>query len=81
MQSPSRSAPSDGHGCSKLIDSQRTPDPTCETVEERICRAKDFIKQVLHHPDFDPAEVDHDMHERLMTAIEAGNIEVIDLWE
>ena len=27
------------------------------------------------------AEVDHGVHERLMTAIEAGDIEVIDLWK
>ena len=26
-------------------------------------------------------EVDHDMHERLMRAIEDGDIEVIDMWE
>ena len=30
---------------------------------------KDLIQQVLHHPDFKPDEVDHDMHERLMSAI------------
>jgi len=42
---------------------------------------KDLIQKVLHHPDFDPAEVDHDMHERLMGAIEEGDIQVIDLWQ
>lgn len=42
---------------------------------------KDLIQQVLHHPDFDPKTVDHDMHVRLMKAIEEGDIEVIDLWE
>ena len=42
---------------------------------------KDLIQQALHHPDFDPAEVDFDLHERLMSAIEAGEIEVIDLWK
>ena len=31
---------------------------------------KDLIQKVLHHPDFDPDDVDHDMHERLMAAIE-----------
>ena len=30
---------------------------------------KDLIQKVLHHPDFDPDEVDHYMHERLMGAI------------
>ena len=42
---------------------------------------KDLIQQVLHHPDFDPAHVDHDMHERLMKCIEDEDIQVIDLWE
>jgi hypothetical protein len=36
---------------------------------------------VLHHPDFDVHEVDTNMHERLMRCLEAGDIEVIDLWE
>lgn len=40
---------------------------------------KDLIQKVLHHPDFDPTEVDHDMHERLMGAVERGDLEVIDL--
>ena len=40
---------------------------------------KDLIEKVLHHPDFDPDEVDHDMHERLMGAIEEGDLQVIDL--
>ncbi len=38
-------------------------------------------QKVLHHPDFDPAEVDHDMHQRLMGAIAEGDLEVIDLHE
>ena len=42
---------------------------------------KDLIQQVLHHPDFNPQDVDHDMHERLMNCIAEGDIEVIDLWE
>ena len=36
---------------------------------------------MLHHPDFDPDDVDHDMHERLMAAIEEGDLEVFDLKE
>ena len=40
---------------------------------------KDLIQKVLYHPDFDPDDVDHDMHERLMAAIEEGDLEVIDL--
>ena len=42
---------------------------------------KDLIQKVLHHPDFDPDEVEHDMHERLMGAIEEGDLQVIDLKE
>ena len=42
---------------------------------------KDLIQRVLHHPDFNADEVDHDMHERLMRAVEEGDIEVIDMWE
>ena len=36
---------------------------------------------MLHHPDFDPNEVDHHMHKRVMTAIEEGDLQVIDLKE
>jgi hypothetical protein len=36
---------------------------------------KDFIQRVLHHPDFNPDDVDHDMHERLMDCIAVGDVE------
>ncbi len=42
---------------------------------------KDLIQKVLHHPDFNANEVDHDLHEHLMRAVEQGYIEVIDMWE
>jgi hypothetical protein len=42
---------------------------------------KDLIQRVLHHADFDANEVDHDMHQRLMQAVEDGDIKVIDMWE
>jgi hypothetical protein len=42
---------------------------------------KDLIQMVLHHPDFSADEVDHDMHERLLRAVEESDIEVIDMWE
>ena len=42
---------------------------------------KDLIQNVVHHPDFDPDEVDHDMHERLMGVIEQGDLQVINLKE
>jgi hypothetical protein len=38
---------------------------------------KELIQQVLHHPDFDPRDVDHDMHERLMRCIKEEDIQVI----
>jgi hypothetical protein len=40
---------------------------------------KNLIQRVLHHPDFNSDEVDHDMYERLMRAVEEGDIEVIDM--
>ncbi len=46
---------------------------------------KDLIQMVLHHPDLNADEVDHDMQERLMRAplraVEVGDIVVIYLWE
>ena len=30
---------------------------------------KNLIQKVLHHPDFDPDDDDHDVHKRLMAAI------------
>ena len=38
---------------------------------------EDLIQKVLHHPDFDPPEVDHDMHQQLMGAIAEGDLQVI----
>jgi len=37
---------------------------------------KDLIQKVLHHPDFDPAELDHDagVHQRLMGTIAEGDL-------
>jgi hypothetical protein len=42
---------------------------------------QDLIQRVLHHPDFHAADVDHDLHERLMRAVEVGDIKVIEMWE
>ena len=42
---------------------------------------KDLVQKVIHHRDFNANEVDHDMHQRLMQAVEDGDIEVIDMWE
>ena len=35
----------------------------------------------MHHPDFNANDVDHYMHNRLMRAVEDGDIEVINMWE
>ena len=40
---------------------------------------KDLIQEVLHHPEFNADDVDHDMHKRLMEAVDNGQIEVIDM--
>ena len=40
---------------------------------------KDLIQDVLKNPEFDPAEVDHNMHERLMRAVEDGQMDIIDM--
>lgn len=40
---------------------------------------KQLIQDVLHHPDFKASEVDHDMHARLMEAVEEGHIQVHDM--
>ena len=31
---------------------------------------KELIQEVLHHPDFDLDSVDHDLHERLIKAVD-----------
>ena len=42
---------------------------------------KDPIQKVLPHSRLDQDDVDHEMHELQMTAIEEGDLEVIDLKE
>ena len=42
---------------------------------------RDLIRDVLHNPEFNAGEVDHDMHERLMRAVEEGEMEIIDMWQ
>jgi hypothetical protein len=42
---------------------------------------KDLIQTVILHPDFNAEELDHDMHQRLMQAVEDGDIKVTDMWE
>ena len=38
-----------------------------------------MIQHVLPHPDFDPKDMDHDIHEQMMLTFEDGNIQVLDL--
>lgn len=61
--------------------SERLIQDHMKQYKTRAAELKDLIQKVLHHPDFDARDVDHDMHERLMKCIEEGDIEVIDLWE
>jgi hypothetical protein len=42
---------------------------------------KELIQEVLHHPDVELDSIDHDLHERLMKAVEEGDIEIFDMWE
>ena len=53
--------------------SERILQDFAETKHVDATFIKDLIQKVLHHPDFDPAEVDHDMHQRLMGAIAEGD--------
>ena len=46
---------------------------------------KDLIQDVLHNPEFNAADVDHKVirntHERLMRAVEDGQLDVLDMWQ
>ena len=42
---------------------------------------KDLIQEVLHNPEFNSDEVDHDMHQRLMRAVSDGEMEILDMWQ
>ncbi len=37
--------------------------------------------KVLHHKDFDAPDVDHNMHDRLMNAVEKSNLDVLVFWK
>lgn len=41
---------------------------------------KDLIRDVLQNPEFNSDEVDSDMHDRLMRAVDTGEMEVHDMW-
>ena len=42
---------------------------------------KDLIQDVLHNPEFNAADVDHNKHERLMRAVEDGQLDILDMWQ
>jgi|LauGreDrversion4_2_1035121.scaffolds.fasta_scaffold647128_1 hypothetical protein len=42
---------------------------------------KDLIQNVLHDPEFNAADVDHNMHARLMKAVEDGQMDILDMWQ
>ena len=65
--------------CSVLTTSERIIQDFASKKKVDATFIRDLIQNVLHHPDFDPDDVNHDMHERQMTAIEEGDLEVIDL--
>ena len=41
---------------------------------------KDFIKDVLHNKEFDVDEVDHNMHDRLMSTVADWEMDILDMW-
>ena len=57
--------------------SERLIQEHMKQYKTRAAELKDLIQKVLHHPDFDARDVDHDMHERLMRCIEDSMKRVI----
>ena len=79
-----RSAPSDGHWCSKFIHCQRTPDTrTCKKIKELICRAKleRFDPTNSAPPRLWPSWGWFQYAWMTDERNQAGDVEVIDLWE
>ena len=64
-----------------FTESERLIQEHVKKYKSGAAELKDLIQQVLHHPAFDPQDVDHDMHERLMRCMEDDDIQIIDLWE
>jgi hypothetical protein len=59
----------------QLFASERSVQEHVKKYKTGAAELKDLIQQVLHHPDFNPEDVDHDMHELLMECIAVGNVE------
>ena len=36
---------------------------------------------MLHNPEFNANDVDHNMHERQMLAVEDGQMDILDIWQ
>ena len=48
----------------------------------KIMNASDFlIQDMLHNPEFNAGDVDHNMHERLMRAVEDVQMDKLDIWQ
>lgn len=73
--------PPDADAANMFTASERLVQEHVRKYKTGAAELKDLIQKVLHHPDFNPKDVDHDMHDRLMRAIEDGDIEVLDLKE
>ena len=73
--------PVDAEAANVFSRSERILQDHARQHNTNAAELKDLMQRVLHHPDFNTDEVDHDMHERLMRAVEEGYIEVIDMWE
>ncbi len=54
----------------------------CKAKRQNKCdvsmQRSNLIQKILHHPDFNVDDVDHDMHKRLMHAVALGDFEVIE---
>ena len=42
---------------------------------------RDLIRDVLHNPEFNASEVDHNMQKRLLHTVEEGKMDVVDMWQ
>jgi hypothetical protein len=73
--------PLDADAANVFSRSERILQDHVRKYNTNVAELKDLIQRVLDHPDLNANEVDHHMHERLMRAVEEGDIEVIDMWE
>ena len=64
----------DAEAANMFTASERLIQEHVRKYKNGAAELKDLIQQVLHHPDFNPQEVDHNMYEQLIKAIEDGYI-------